>query len=71
MAASRASQRDVVFGVGGPGGAATLVALKGGGADALVGALVVVALLALARKLIRLAGDPAPGDSDRPPVWPE
>ena len=64
MATSPSSQRDVVFGLGGPGGAATLVALKGGGADALVGALVVVGLLALARKLIRLAGYPAPDQSD-------
>jgi hypothetical protein len=47
------------------------VALKSGGADAVVGALVVVSLLALARKLIRLAGDPAPDESDRPPVPPE
>ena len=71
MAASPASQLAVVFGLGGPGGAATLVALKGGGADAVVGALAVVGLLALARKLIRLAGDPAPDESDRPPVAPE
>jgi hypothetical protein len=71
MAASGASRRDVVCGVCGPGGAAALVALKSGGADAVVGALVVVSLLALARKLIRLAGDPAPDESDRPPVPPE
>jgi len=36
-------------------------------ADALVGALAVVGLLALARKLIRLAGDPVSDESDRPP----
>jgi hypothetical protein len=41
-----------------------------GGADALVGAFVVVGLLALARKLIRLAGDPPPDGSDDPPVSP-
>jgi hypothetical protein len=40
-------------------------------ADALVGALAVVALLALARKLIRLAGDPAPDENDRTPTSPE
>jgi hypothetical protein len=57
-------------GLGKLGAAATLVAHKGGGADAVVGALVVVGLLALARKLIRLAGDPATDESDRP-VSPE
>ena len=36
------------------------VALQSGGAAALVGALFVVGLLALARKLIRLAGESAP-----------
>jgi hypothetical protein len=34
----------------------------------LVGALVVVGLLALSRRLIRLAGDPAPDEGDDPPV---
>jgi hypothetical protein len=62
--------RAVVFGLVEPGGVATLVALKSGGTDALVGALVVVGLLALARKLIRLAGDPAPDGSDDPPTSP-
>jgi hypothetical protein len=59
------------MGLGKLGAAATLVALNGGQADAVVGALLVVGLLALARKLIRLAGDPAPDESDRPPVSPE
>jgi hypothetical protein len=31
----------------------------------------VVGLLALARKLIRLAGDAAPDESDRPPAPPQ
>jgi hypothetical protein len=66
-----ASPRDVVFGLREPGGAATRVALKSGGANALVGALVLVGLLALARKLIRLAGDPAPDQSARPPLSPQ
>ncbi len=70
MASGPTSQQDVAFGLGAPGGAAALVALRSGGADALVAALVVVGLLALARKLIRLAGDPAPDQSDRPPVPP-
>ena len=70
IASSPSSQQDVVFGLGGPGGAAALVALKSGGSDALVGALVLLGLLALARKLIRLAGDPAPEDTDRPPPSP-
>ena len=70
MASSPPSRQHVAFGLGEPGGAAVLVALKGGGADALVGALVVVGLLALARKLIRVAGDPVPDESDRPPVSP-
>ncbi len=68
MASSPTSEQDVAFGLGGPGGAAALVALRSGGATALVGAFIVVALLALARKLIRLAGDPAPDESDPPPV---
>ena len=46
----------------------SIIALKSGGADALVGALVVVGLLALSRRLIRLAGDPAPDEGDDPPV---
>jgi hypothetical protein len=71
MAESPSSQRNVVFGVGGPWGAAALVALESGGADALVGALVVVGLLALARKLIRLAGGGGPDERDRPPVSPQ
>jgi hypothetical protein len=70
MASSPTSHQDVAFGLGAPGGAAALVALRSGGADALVAALVVVGLLALARKLIRLAGDPAPDERDRPPVSP-
>ena len=49
---------------------AALVALRSGGAEALVGALVVVALLALARKAIRLAAGPDPGDSELPPTPP-
>jgi hypothetical protein len=49
---------------------AALVALRSGGAEALVGALVVVALLALARKAIRLAAGPDPGDGERPPASP-
>jgi hypothetical protein len=49
------------------GGVTALVVLKGGGVDALVAALVTVGLLALARKLIRLAGDPAPDGGDDPP----
>jgi hypothetical protein len=68
MTAFPSSPRAVPFGLGEPGGLAALVALRSGGADALVGALVVVALLTLARKLIRLAGDPAPRESDDPPV---
>ena len=51
-------------------GTAALVALRSGGADALVGALVVVALLALARKAIRLAAGPDPGDCELPPTPP-
>jgi hypothetical protein len=47
-----------------------VVALKSGVSDALVGTLVLLGLLALARKLIRLAGDPAPEDTDRPPPSP-
>ena len=47
-------------------GPAALLAHIGGGADAVVAALVVVGLLALARKLIRLAGDPATDERDRP-----
>ena len=70
MASSPPSRQDVAFGLGEPGGAAALVALKSGGADALVGALVLLGLLALARKLIRLAGDPAPEETDRPPLSP-
>lgn len=66
MDASPPSQQDLGFGLGGPAEAAALVALKSGGADALFAALVVVGLLVLARKLIRLAGDPDRGD--RPPV---
>ena len=54
------------MGLGKLGPAATLLAHIGGGADAVVGALVVVGLLALARKLIRLAGDPATDERDRP-----
>ena len=46
--------------------AAALLAHIGGGAHAVVAALVVVGLLALARKLIRLAGDPATDERDRP-----
>lgn len=69
MASSLPSRQNVAFALGEPGGAA-LVALKSGGADALIGALVVVGLLALARKLIRVAGDPVPDESDRPPVSP-
>ena len=38
--------------------------------DALVGAIVVVALLALARKLIRLAAGRDADESTRPPVSP-
>jgi hypothetical protein len=71
MASSPSSQRALSFGLGEPAGVAALVALKSGGADALVGALVLVGLLVLARKLIRLAGDPAPGESDDPPVSPQ
>jgi hypothetical protein len=71
MVASSSSQPNVVLDLGWPGGAAALVALKSGGADALVGTLVVVGLLALARKLIRLAGDAAPDESDRPPAPPQ
>jgi hypothetical protein len=70
MAESPSLQRNVVFGLGRPGEAAALVALRSGGANALVGALVGVGLLAIARKLIRLAGDPAPDGSDRPPDSP-
>lgn len=44
-------------GLGGPGATAAMVSLRSGGADALAGALVVVALLVLARKVIRMAGD--------------
>jgi hypothetical protein len=47
---------------------AAVVALRSGGADALVGALVMVALLALARKAIRLAAGPEPDERDRPPA---
>jgi hypothetical protein len=39
-----------------------------GGAEALVGALVVLGLLAFARRVIRLAGDPPPDGSDEPPA---
>jgi hypothetical protein len=60
--------RAACFRLGDPGSAAALVALKGGGADALVAVLVVVGLLALARRVIRLAGDPAPDGSDDPPA---
>jgi hypothetical protein len=56
--------------INGVSGTAALVALRSGGADALVGTLVVVALLALARKAIRLAAGPEPDDSDRPPASP-
>jgi hypothetical protein len=49
-------------------GMAALVALRSGGADALAGALVVVALLALARKAIRLAAGPEGDERDRPPA---
>ncbi len=49
---------------------AAIVALRSGGADALVGALVVVALLALARKAIRLAAGREPDERDRPPASP-
>lgn len=70
VASSASSPQDVAFGLGAPGGAAALVALKSGGSDAMVGALVLLGLLALARKLIRLAGDPAPEDTDRPPPSP-
>ena len=49
-----------------PIGPPPLAALGSGAATALVGALVVVALLALARKLIRLAGGPATDERDRP-----
>ena len=49
---------------------AALVALRSGGAEALVGALVVVVLLALARKAIRLAAGKDPGDSEHPPASP-
>jgi hypothetical protein len=41
------------------------------GVDVLAGAVVVVALLGLARKLIRLAGEPDPGASDRSPLEPQ
>jgi hypothetical protein len=71
MAVSPGSQPNIVLDLGWPGGAAALVALKSGGVDALVGTLVVVGLLALARKLIRLAGDVAPDESDRPPAPPQ
>ena len=49
---------------------AALIALRSGGADALFGALVVVALLALARKAIRLAAEPERDERDRPPASP-
>ena len=40
MASSLPSRQNVAFGLGEPGGAAALIALKSGGADALIGALV-------------------------------
>ena len=64
--AIRSYASGVLVGLGKLGPAATLLAHIGGGADAVVGALVVVGLLALARKLIRLAGDPATDERDRP-----
>lgn len=49
----------------GPGAGAAMVSLRSGAADALAGALVVVALLVLARKVIRLAGDGGSRDPER------
>ena len=56
--------------IGGVSETAAVVALRSGGADALFGALVVVALLALARKVIRLAAGSEPDECDPPPASP-
>jgi hypothetical protein len=49
---------------------APLVAMGSGGADTLAGALVVIALLALARAVIRTAGGSGPEDEEQRPVPP-
>jgi len=70
MDPSAGSKGTPLYGLSGPGGTAAVVALKSGGANAVVGALVVLGLIGLARKAIRLAGDPTPDGNDRPPVAP-
>lgn len=42
--------------------------MSGSGADVVVAALALVGLLALGRKLIRMAGDPAPDEREPPPA---
>jgi hypothetical protein len=68
MAVSFLPQLDNASGFRAPGDAAAPVALKSGGACALFGALVVMGLLVLARKLIQLAGDAH--ERDRSPLPP-
>ena len=64
MEAKEHSGLTLFTGLCGPGATAAMVSLRSGGADALAGALVVVALLVLARKVIRLAGDTGTPDDD-------
>jgi hypothetical protein len=71
MTTDHSLEANLFRGFGGPGGMAALVALRSGGADALAAALVVVALLALARKAIRLASGSDPDESDHSPAPPQ
>jgi hypothetical protein len=73
MSTSSPREHDLFYGLGGAGGTAALVAIRSGGADALAGALVVIGLLALARKVIRTAGGSGPDDvehQERRPLLP-
>jgi hypothetical protein len=65
MEADEHSGATLFTGLCGPGATVAMVSLRSGGADALAGALVVVALLVLARKVIRMAGDTGSPDDDR------